>query len=255
MGVSIIGVSFADCGMPNEFENSSSVATISCLEDRILEEHAIVIKNNSVVLLQNLLITKCNSTIVASSNLTVVDVRFEYNSGFSGGAIEVNGNGVSKINLQGCSFVGNSAQLHGGAVSIDNSYFGIESSVFTFNTATGLDSRVEGSVGGRGGALYITRNIVQGVGMSYLLNCTFLKNKATLTGGAVFFSVVNTLTNISFCQFVNNTIMPIPVCLNGDCLIRGGAIYSSNAPLRVFHSLFRSNAVYTVEVDQVCALL
>lgn len=253
MGVSIIGISLTDCGMSKDSENSSSVATIRCLENRILEEHPIIIKNNSVVLLQNLLIDGCNSTIVGSSNLTVIDVRFENNYGFSGGALEVNGNGIAKLYLRGCSFIGNSAQLHGGAVSIDNSYFSIESCIFAFNTATGLESRVEGSVGGRGGALYITRNLVDGVGLSFLSNCTFLENKATLNGGALFLSVLIGFTNVSFCKFINNTIVPIPVCLSGDCLIRGGAIYSSNAPLRIFDSEFRSNAIYTVEVDQVCA--
>jgi predicted outer membrane repeat protein len=142
-----------------------------------------------------------NST---NSELTFIDCLFQNNSGRNGGAIRV---GLGVLNLQGCSFIQNTATEsaaspgnggNGGAVWANQSKVYILNSIFKGNTATGYSAAYS-----RGGAI-----CVNGLGKFDIANSLFHGNYCNSglggEGGAMAFNILGFPLNII--SFYNLTV-------------------------------------------------
>ena len=144
---------------------------------------------------------------------------------FSGNTASVKGGAIysppeSVLNISQCTFENNSAMnIGGGAIFLNGAArLNLTNSIFARNQATGVIGGA-GAIGALHGAI------------AYLKNVTFVKNKATLTGGALDVSE-SSYVNIFNCSFHNNEVK----------VYHGGAIIVQEDSLLIaHHSTFTNN--------------
>ena len=162
-----------------------------------------------------------SSGAVTSKNgaLTVIDSRFEKNSGSYGGAILSDG-ADAVLTVSGSTFADNFA-FNGGAIECSDNRYTIIKSTFKGNDARGTGSAKTNNA--HGGAIFASVENSDSV----ISECVFEDNSAAF-GGAI--SSVN--TNIIACNFTNNTArMEYSESFNGKANNAGGvgdAIYSTS---------------------------
>ena len=159
-----------------------------------------------------------NPTDTTGSSLVIIDSNFTNNVATSsdGGAIYTM---IGSLDIDGCNFVNNTARSgHGGAL------FTV---VYNANKANIVNSNFEKNTaasGKYGGAIYVYDGSGQG-GYKFD-NCSFISNKAGVTGGAIFTRYAFTVTNS---KFIDNSAN------------YGGAIYGSLNDFNVYSSIFLNN--------------
>ena len=91
-----------------------------------------------------------------------------------------------------CTFENNSATNWGGAIYL---YFAYDE-----DTNPIINSTFINNVAKKGGAIYVGDE-----SSLTTFNCTFIKNKASEDGGAIYFEWCGNDNVIEFCSFINNT--------------------------------------------------
>lgn len=142
---------------------------------------------------------------------TIVDTIVQYNLGDVGAGLYTN---AGKCNLVRCTFLGNVANLRGGAIAGITSFIDAHNCSFLANSAA------------NGGAVLLNSSPVSmGEPLNRFQNCRFNANTATGDGGAVWIRASNNGGVIIYGAgtFINCTFA------NNDAGNEGGAIMSQNA--------------------------
>ena len=100
---------------------------------------------------------------------------YKYITDIAGGVIWATTN--STVNILNCSFKANAATRSGGAICMRGRKLIIKRSLFEHNVVTGTFPAYSG-----GGAIFSDTNSVADIS-----NCLFVRNKATYSGGAIYF--------------------------------------------------------------------
>jgi len=202
---------------------------IENLDGEKIEKRILTIANSKGnVFIDNLTFrnSKGGAVRINTSDVIFSHCIFENNrASDAGGAVSVSGKG-SFIN---CTFVNNSSEVHGGAVSGDGTFknciFTNNSSGFSGGAIYGkgefVDCIFRNNSAGEGGAVY-------GEGGTFIA-CIFTENSAGREGGAI--NGVGTFIN--YCTFSNNRATE-----------RGGAIYSEGRGNVIIanNSIFENNS-------------
>ena len=260
-------------GFENEIDCQDRISTRDGKSDNVTSLlRAFDIINSSITRLQNLVVTQCDASIVKRTNISILNCEFSYNCGEFGGSIAFFDSDY--ISIENTQFVNNEGVVRGGAVSLDATSYYFRNCNFIGNKALGLKSVpslrnnefVDSNLGGRGGAIFTFGSSSQNLRMvegsrskskaddsgftGNFVSCNFTGNVAALDGGAVtLLSITDSFTNFINVRFENNTLAPFNTCLGGDCNVRGGAVYSSNAPSKFEKCVFKYNAITTNEID------
>ena len=132
------------------------------------------------------------------SNPMIKNCVFQNNHSRDGGAVYLNGRaGNCSASFENCQFMGNKADLDGGAVFNDGRHEGKANPRFSNCTFSGNEGNYGGAICNYGG---------RGESSPKLQNCVFRDNEAYLRGGAIFNMDVEGVTRpvINGCQFVDN---------------------------------------------------
>ncbi len=157
------------------------------------------------------------------------NVNFAGGAADYGAALRLTGTNQT-VFIENCSFIGNRATNHGGAI------FQSASGELIVMNATFADNAAE-DTHGRGGA-------VSGEGEASFVNCTFSHNRAGRDGGAVF---VNGVTSLANCTFAGDTL---------DTDGNGFSVYCDQLrPLYAINTVFadgEKSLKYSAYASQIC---
>ncbi len=147
---------------------------------------------------------------------------------------------ISYLNLDQSTFTNNTAGRIGGALYINTLSHGVISScIFDSNTAH------------FGGAVYNTKTNLPDLEMG---NCTFSRNRAEASGGALFLNT--TSTHISHCEFSNNS-SPFGGAILMEAMLSTlhitGTKFSRNNYVTHFQDSLFASAVYVSQAQEMRA--
>ena len=210
--------------------------TLKTTHLEVSESTGIVISNSTFLGNGTLTENSTSALTCSNSNITIINSHFEENTGYYGGAINIE---VTNLDLINCTFIRNMAHYGGGAIYAETSNISVRGNLmYDFNNSGTAVNIFSCNLASKGGALYLYRtNVVfggvpllfqeVGGGIKSVLtfqNCTslFSGNLAILSGGAIYaiYGAIKLLRNNTF--------------MNNSADFSVGAMYGSSTDIE-FH--------------------
>lgn len=201
----------------------------------------------------------CLSDGTHISRLVLDNITFIDGETRTGGAVYFKG---GELEIRNCVFLENKAFTHpGGALYVDSAgYTKIVNSTFKYNTASTPRASEKMARGGLGGAIFIKGNKITDI-----YDCTFISNKASHYGGAVYIHEQNSeAVYFINCNFTENSAGENGGAINiynsqpnSNSIVKyiiigskfyknsaklGGAIYYNDGPVEIIQSEFIGNS-------------